>query len=175
MGSRPVGAGACSAQRIRGARRSTAFLRRRRNIQWLPVLMMRRRLCRTARLLLVLQLLSGIAPAGLNLCVADDGHTTLEFSHAELPCLRDLERHHPGQTAFAPHEFEQHACEDVPLLENRPCRISDVVRLGPPPVASAAPCVAAPAASSLAGCVTTSGGPPLELASRALSTVILLI
>jgi hypothetical protein len=123
-----------------------------------------------------MQLVLGLAPAGVNLCVAADGHIALEFGHAELPCLRDIERHHPGESAFDAHEFEHHACEDLPLLESRPYRATDTVKLVPPPVMAApAPILAGVASRHPLLRTTIAADPPLPFAARALRTVILLV
>jgi hypothetical protein len=128
-----------------------------------------------AKLLVLLQLVVGLAPAGVNLCVAADGHIALEFSHAELPCRRDIERHHPGESAFDAHEFAHHACEDLPLLESRPYRTTNTVKLAAPPVmASPAPFLTAVASCHPLLRATLAADPPPETA-RALRTVILLI
>ncbi len=69
-------------------------------------------------LVVAIQLLISVeAPVGLNLCIAEDGHTAIEFSHAQQPsCNRDSERHHPGEQVSDAHDVARHPCNDVPLL-----------------------------------------------------------
>ena len=138
--------------------------------------MKRGHLQRAAKLLVVLQLVVGLAPSGFNLCVAADGHTALELSHAEMPCVRDIERHHPGEEVFGAQEFARHPCEDVPLLEIRPYRATDNVRFAPPTVrVFLAPFLTALASRRALLQVVTSAYSPLELTPRARRSVILLV
>jgi hypothetical protein len=66
------------------------------------------------RLLIVL--LAGLElPAGLSVCVADDGHATIELAHAELPCTSHVRRHHPDSVVEANH-LGEHPCRDLPFL-----------------------------------------------------------
>ncbi len=68
-------------------------------------------------LAILLQLIVSVEVSfGLNLCVAEDGHTTLEFGHSELPCVQDSLRHHPDDEAIDAHELTRHPCQDLPLL-----------------------------------------------------------
>ena len=79
------------------------------------------RLCRskTVLALLVLLLVGLEVPAGLALCVADDGHAAIELAHAEQPCTSHLLRHHPEVPALglAASDLDGHPCRDIPLLE----------------------------------------------------------
>lgn len=61
-------------------------------------------------------LVSAETPYGLNLCVAEDGHATLEFSHVEPSCAQDSLRHHPDQRVIDAQDLARHPCKDVPLL-----------------------------------------------------------
>ena len=138
--------------------------------------MKRGHLRRAAKLLVLLQLVVGLAPSGFSLCVAADGHTALELSHAELPCLRHIARHHPGEKVLDANEFARHPCEDVPLLETGPYRATDNIRLTPPTVPVAlAPFLTVPASPRPLLHLVTSAYPPRERAPRALRSVILLV
>ena len=67
-------------------------------------------------LALLLQLAAGLeAPFDLNLCIAEDGHTVLELSHADGRCTQEVERHHPEWGALDPDEFAHHPCRDLSL------------------------------------------------------------
>jgi hypothetical protein len=67
-----------------------------------------------------IQLVASIQPAlGLNLCVADDGHTTFELAHAEPGCAEELRRHHPDADTFDGDELAPHSCRDVSIVERR--------------------------------------------------------
>jgi hypothetical protein len=79
------------------------------------------------RLLIVL--LAGLElPAGLSICVAEDGHATIEVAHAELPCTSHLERHHPDDAVEANH-LGAHPCRDLPFLETSVRRDASSSRL----------------------------------------------
>ena len=56
-------------------------------------------------------------PAGLSLCIADDGHSTIELAHAASPCTSHFQRHHPGAGAVEANHLDDHPCRDIPLLE----------------------------------------------------------
>ena len=44
----------------------------------------------------LLQLIAGVESAmGLSLCIAEDGHASLELAHADETCALEVERHHP--------------------------------------------------------------------------------
>jgi len=92
----------------------------------------RYRIAGAAWLFIGLQLLAGAGgPLGVELCVADDGHTSIELAHAELPCAGDVRRHHsPARTVDAV-DLERHPCRDVPLLESRSHTGSSENRLPP--------------------------------------------
>lgn len=61
-------------------------------------------------------LLAGLElPTGLSVCVAEDGHATIEVAHAELPCTSHLRRHHPDGAVEASH-LGEHPCRDLPFL-----------------------------------------------------------
>lgn len=52
---------------------------------------------------------------GLSLCIAQDGHTSLELAHAEDTCALEVERHHPGLDEIGAEEFAEHPCRDLNL------------------------------------------------------------
>jgi hypothetical protein len=56
-------------------------------------------------------------PAGLSLCIAADGHSTIELAHAASPCTSHFQRHHPGAATVEANHLDDHTCRDVPLLE----------------------------------------------------------
>jgi len=138
--------------------------------------MKRRHLPRSLVALLVAQLLLSVAPGGLNLCIAADGHAAVEFSHDDEPCLQDAQRHHPEEAAVAPRELERHPCRDVPLLETDPYRTPD-----PAPLVSARPIVCTALPESLSSLRRRSPPRcalvplPAERIARALRTVVLVI
>jgi len=52
-----------------------------------------------------------------NLCVADDGHSTIEVSHGDSDCWTEVRRHHAGTTALDRTELGRHSCTDIPIVE----------------------------------------------------------
>ena len=64
----------------------------------------------------LLSLTVSLHPArGLVLCMAEDGHATLELAHPESDCVGDAQRHHPDERSFAADELKRHPCVDVAL------------------------------------------------------------
>ena len=95
-----------------------------------------RQIARVAWIFIGLQLLVGLnGPFGIGLCVAEDGHTTLELRHADTRCGVDARRHHSEVEVLDAAEFERHPCRDIPLLESRPCSRTAETRLVPPAAA----------------------------------------
>lgn len=135
--------------------------------------------CRKSRALwlsLALQLALSLQPSfGLTLCLADDGHATFELSHAELPCTNDLRRHHPGEQRYDADELEHHSCRDIPILETRSYRPSNVAPPLVPPLVLGAPPRSDVPAPPQAFHSTNRARCPCELSSRFLRSVILLI
>jgi hypothetical protein len=90
------------------------------------------------------------------LCVAADGHISLEVQHVAGPCLTDYARHHPGaETEFGFSrldvvDIEHHGCRDT-LLSQPAARRNDETAgagtLGPPAVAVLSPVPPPPAGS----------------------------
>lgn len=88
----------------------------------------------------------GASSVDWNLCVADDGHATLEISHGDLDCWTDVRRHHSGPQALRSSELDHHTCTDIPIVEGRaghastPRPSSAVLAVSPaPPVMDVAP------------------------------------
>lgn len=97
----------------------------------------RRQIARVAWIFIGLQLLVGLnGPFGIGLCVAEDGHTTIELTHADTQCGADARRHHSDMEVLDSSEFERHPCRDVPLLQSRPCTRAADARLVPPAAAA---------------------------------------
>jgi len=97
----------------------------------------RRQIARVAWIFIGLQLLVGWnGPFDIDLCVAEDGHATIELPHADTPCGVDAQRHHADVEVLDPAEFERHPCRDVPLLQSRPCTRTADARLVPPGTAA---------------------------------------
>lgn len=64
----------------------------------------------------LLQLIAGIESAmGLSLCIAEDGHTSLELAHADDTCALEVERHHPQLDEIDAEELAEHPCRDLNL------------------------------------------------------------
>jgi hypothetical protein len=61
----------------------------------------------------------GVGSVDWNLCVADDGHATLEISHGDSDCWTEVRRHHSGPQAFRSSELDHHTCTDIPIVEGR--------------------------------------------------------
>jgi hypothetical protein len=97
----------------------------------------------------VVQLVASVQPAlGLRLCVADDGHTTVELAHAGPECPEEIRRHHPDAGAFSGDELAPHSCRDVSIVESRLHRLVVSHRSdGPAAVALGASSFASPRAS----------------------------
>jgi len=55
-------------------------------------------------------------PVGLSLCIAEDGHSTIELAHAGAPCTSHFQHHHPDASAVEPNHLDEHPCRDVPFL-----------------------------------------------------------
>jgi hypothetical protein len=72
---------------------------------------------RAMRKALVLLLGALELPVGLSLCIAEDGHSTIELAHAAVPCTSHFQRHHPGATEVEANHLDEHACRDVVVLE----------------------------------------------------------
>lgn len=69
-----------------------------------------------AGLALVLQMVAGVgAVFDVNLCIADDGHASLEFAHSRSECRQEVARHHPDLSSIEPAEFAHHPCRDLSL------------------------------------------------------------
>lgn len=69
-----------------------------------------------AFLTLMLQGVAGVAyPAGVVLCVADDGHVSVETVHEIVRCTADWERHHPNTPAAS--DVGAHPCTDTFLSQ----------------------------------------------------------
>jgi len=96
----------------------------------------RRQIAKVAWIFIGLQLLVGLnGPFGIDLCVAEDGHTTVELTHADTQCGVDAWRHHSEVEVLDSSELERHPCRDVPLLQSRPCTRTADARLLPPATA----------------------------------------
>jgi hypothetical protein len=108
-----------------------------------------------------MQVIASIQPAlGLNLCLADDGHTTFELAHAEPGCLEEIRRHHPDGDVSAGDELTPHSCRDFSIVESRLHRLVLSQRSdGPAVVAFLAPSVEALRAGRFE-CVGRAPAPP---------------
>jgi hypothetical protein len=143
----------------------------------LVVLMIRPVCHRALTLIVLLQLcVSGQPALGLTLCLADDGHASLELSHAESPCVREARRHHPGEPVLAADELTHHPCRDIPILENHSCRVTRSPADGLPTL-SALPLALFRAFDVVRAVLPTSldAHRPDELSQRFLRSVILLV
>ncbi len=64
----------------------------------------------------LLQLIAGVESAmGLSLCIAEDGHASLELAHADETCALEVERHHPELDEIGAEELAEHPCRDLSL------------------------------------------------------------
>lgn len=126
-------------------------------------------------LLLAAQLPLGAVPGGLNLCVANDGHTAVELAHGTAPCMREAQRRH-SSVRGEPQEIERPPCRDVSLRPADPYRPPDPAR-----PASARPAAAAMLPHGLRppprhSHSTRISAPPLDThVPRALRTVVLVL
>ncbi len=116
------------------------------------------------------------APFGLNLCIAVDGHTTIEAAHAARDCSSEVRRHHPEIEGHDAHEAAHHPCKDVNLLELSVYTDASRSQLNPPPVT---PVILA---RTEANTLSSNGAswmeaerPPADVLGRALRSVVLLI
>ncbi|MBM4265879.1 MAG: hypothetical protein FJ144_04585 [Deltaproteobacteria bacterium] len=110
---------------------------------------MRSRPTRVRATWLALSLLLSVSVAtslGLSLCIAKDGHASLELSHADAPCTLEVERHHPEEAAFDARELSHHPCEDRPLTQRTSWMASPYVRMDAPPLVAVALAATAPPA-----------------------------
>lgn len=101
-----------------------------------------------AVLALVLQMVAGVgAVFDVNLCIADDGHASLEFAHTRSECRQEVARHHPDLSSIEPAEFAHHPCRDLSLAMDDCASVSAEPRIVP--VGGYALAVAAPAGVGL--------------------------
>lgn len=132
---------------------------------------------RATWLALSLSLSASVATSlGLSLCVAKDGHASLELSHADTPCTLEVERHHPDEAAFDAHELSHHPCEDRPLVQCASWMASSQKRLDAPAtgVVHLLP-RAAPAVFGGESVVGESGAISLDRTGRQRRSIVLLV
>lgn len=61
----------------------------------------------------------GASSIDWTLCLADDGHATLELAHGDSECWTDVRRHHDGPGALETSELDHHTCNDIPIIDGR--------------------------------------------------------
>jgi hypothetical protein len=122
-----------------------------------------------ASLALALQATAALAyPAGVVLCIAEDGHVSVETAHETVRCTADWERHHPDATSTS--DVDAHPCTDTFVSQSAarsvPVGTDDAFALSMPGAA-----VAFRSASWTGASTTRVTGPPDRL--TALRSVVL--
>ena len=66
-------------------------------------------------------------PAGVVLCIAEDGHVSVETVHEIVRCTADWDRHHPDATSTS--DLDAHPCIDT-FVSQSAARSGQVVTVG---------------------------------------------
>lgn len=81
-----------------------------------------------AGLALMLQATAVMAyPTGVVLCIAEDGHVSVETAHETVRCTADWARHHPDAASAA--DLDGHPCTDT-FVSQSAARSGQVVTVG---------------------------------------------